>query len=106
MLVDLITGFVAFSVIVLSTFWFFAYSWLQLAGEYAARGSQWGTPGQTNAAAGILIVVPSAIALVLYLGVRAYDLPRATWHLRDAPLSVAKLRVVALGRHPAGPPRF
>ena len=101
-LVDLITGFVAFSVIVLSTFWFFAYSWLQLAGDYAARGSQWGTTGQADAAAGILLVVPSALALVLYLGVHAYGLPRATWHLRDSPLSMAKLRILALGRQAAG----
>jgi hypothetical protein len=104
-LVDLITGFVAFCVIVLSTFWFFAFSWLQLAGEYAAQGSQWGTPGQADAAAGILLAVPSAIALVLYLGVHAYGLPRATWHLSDSSLSVAKLRVLELGRHSAVPRR-
>jgi len=78
-LVDLLAGFVAFSLIVLGTLWYFAYSWTVLAGEAASAGGAFGTAAQLADATGLLFVLPMAIALVLYLARSAFQLPKRLW---------------------------
>lgn len=79
---DLITGLVAFSVITLGTLWFFSYSWIQLAGEYATVGSSFGTPMQLGLAwVGTFVNLP-LIGVALYLALKAYRLPRQIYDLR------------------------
>ncbi|MCI4359713.1 MAG: hypothetical protein L3J95_04740 [Thermoplasmata archaeon] len=72
---DLITGMAAFSVIILSSFWFFSIGWLTLTQEYAARGVTFGSPAQSGLAwIGVLVALP-LVAPTLYLALRAYRLP-------------------------------
>lgn len=74
-LTDLITGMTAYSVIVLSSLWFFAWSWIRIAAEAAARGVPFGTPTDLQLAwIGLFVTLP-AVPVVIFLAVQAYRLP-------------------------------
>jgi uncharacterized membrane protein len=80
---DLITGLVAFSVIALATLWFFSYSWIQLAGEYATAGISFGSPLQLGLAwVGAFITLPM-IVVAIFLALRAHRLPKQIYHLGE-----------------------
>ena len=77
LLADLITGMAAYSVITLSSLWYFSWSWVRLVGEFAAQGQTFGSPWQLQLAyVGEFGLLPIAGA-VIYLAFRAYRLPVA-----------------------------
>jgi hypothetical protein len=83
---DLIVGLAAFSSITLGSLWFFAWEWIQLRGEYLARGLTFGAPWQVGLAwFGVVAAFP-LLVLTVFLAVRAMELPRRVYRfLRGAP---------------------
>ncbi|HZY69468.1 MAG TPA: hypothetical protein VFF67_00620 [Thermoplasmata archaeon] len=80
-LADVITGTAAYSVITLSSLWYFSISWIRLAALFAARGLPFGSAFQLDLAwIGTFVALPLA-AFVVYLAIRAYRLPRALYRL-------------------------
>jgi hypothetical protein len=78
-LADLVLGFIVFCLAVLGILWYFAFSWIQLSGEYSSSGLQFGSAGQLATASALVFVIPIMIGLVCYLGWNAARLPRGVW---------------------------
>jgi hypothetical protein len=75
-LVDLITGLAAYCVITLAGLWLFSVTWIRIASEARSRGIAFSTQAQLDLAwLGAFLALPVA-AIVIYLAVRAYGLPR------------------------------
>jgi hypothetical protein len=83
-LTDLITGLAAFSMISLAGLWYFSFSWISIASEYAPRGVTLGSPWQLELAwIGLVITLP-LFFVTAYLAYAAYGLPRMVWAGRRA----------------------
>ncbi|HYK92430.1 MAG TPA: hypothetical protein VEY07_00085 [Thermoplasmata archaeon] len=82
---DLLLGIIVFSVAVLGLVATFSVFWIELAGQAAGVGAQFGTATQLDSAYALLGVVPPFMALTLYLGVAAFRIPRTIWVTRVRP---------------------
>ena len=76
---DVVLGCTVFSEAILGILWYFAYGWRGLVDLYAAHGLAFGTPGQFADATALLFAIPPLMALVAYLGLRAWEVPRRLW---------------------------
>jgi hypothetical protein len=73
---DLILGMSAFCCITFGSLWYFCIGWVRLQAEYAGVGRAFGSPAQlTLAWVGIFACLPCLLG-TLYLGLRAFQLPR------------------------------
>ncbi len=83
---DVILGSAAFSTITLGSLWYFAWEWIQLRGEYLARGLPFGSTWQLALAwLGVVAALP-LLVLTVALTVRALELPRRLFrYLRGEP---------------------
>lgn len=91
---DLLLALVVFSVSVLALVTAFAVFWIELAREYTAAGAAFGTGALLVSAYALLAVTPPFMAIVLYLGGRAFRIPRTLWaeRVRRRPLPSAAER--------------
>jgi len=76
---DLILGFAAFSSITLASLWYFSWEWIQLRGEYIAHGLTFGTVWQLDLAWFAVVAALPLLALTIFLGIRATELPRRAY---------------------------
>ncbi|HZY92079.1 MAG TPA: hypothetical protein VFG07_04820 [Thermoplasmata archaeon] len=74
---DLLLVLVVFSISLLALVTAFAVFRIELAREYASVGAAFGTGAQLVSAHALLAVMPPFMAIVLYLGGRAFRIPRS-----------------------------